>query len=141
MDLKFKDKEVSITSLYQWHTYENLMAGAPHEALNQQILKGLPQRAMQLTDIDHYLLLEPKPCTIEMGEGNPFPDPVSLPSVVCVVGLRGTGTSDPAVGGSSSLTLICFQQTWSPPFAPEVLHEIERHTWFSHAKDISWDDY
>ena len=66
---------------------------------------------------------------------------MSLPGIVCVVGLRGMGTSNPDVGGVSKMTLIYFQGTFSPPIDTEVLRKIKDVNWFSHAEDISWDDY
>jgi len=141
MELKFKDKTVKVISLFQWYTYEGLIEGLPHDRLNQRILENIKVQAIQLTHIENCYLVEPKQTPIEYGEKYPFGLPMSLPSMICVTGLKYHGTSNPEVGGISELTLICFQESFCPPFDQEILTIVETLDWFTYAKDISWDDY
>lgn len=141
MELKFNDKTVKVTSLHQWSTYEGLIEGVPHDKMNQRILKSIHEKATGLTHIENYYLIEPKQTPIDIGRKYPFGEPMSLPGIVCVIGLKYHGTSNPDSGGISELTLICFQDSFSPPFDNELLDKIESLVWFEHAKDISWDDY
>ncbi|WMX13161.1 hypothetical protein [Aureispira sp. CCB-E] len=141
MEINFKDKTVSITSLHQWHTYEGLIEGVPHDKMNERILKFIPQKALKLTNDAKYILIEPEQTPIDIGREYPFGKPMSLPSFICVAGLRHHGTSKPEIGGISELTLICFQNQFTPPFESKVLEEIEKLNWFDFAKDISWDEY
>lgn len=141
MELQFKDKVVKVTSLYQWSTYEGLIEGVPHDRMNENILKNIHVKAIRFTQIESYYLIEPVQTPIDIGRKYPFGQPMSLPSITCVVGLKCLGTSNPNIGGISELTLICYQNTFSPPFENEILNKIEDLTWFEHAKNISWDEF
>lgn len=141
MELQFKDKTVKITSLHQWFTYEGLIEGLPHDKMNQRILQNIHKKATNLTHIENYCLIEPKQTPISLDREYPFGKPMSLPEIICVVGLSCHGTSNPDIGGISELTLICFQDSFSPSFETEILDKIKDLIWFSHAKDISWDDF
>jgi len=141
MELKFKDETVKVTSLHQWFTYEGLIEGLPHDKMNQRLLKNIPEKATSLTHIENYYLIEPKQTPIDIGIKYRLGKPMSLPGITCVIGLKYHGTSNPDVGGISELTLICFQDSFGPPLDNEILNKIAGLTWFSHAKDISWDDY
>ena len=123
MELKFKDTTAAIIRLHQWFTYEGLLEGVPHDKLNERILQGVKARATSLTDIQNYCLIEPVQTPIDIGKPYPFGVPMSLPRIICVAGLRCSRTSNPNIGGISELTLICFQDSFSPPFEPEILNK------------------
>jgi len=130
-----------VISLYQWYTYEGLIEGVPHDKMNQRILKRIQEKAINLTHIENYYLIEPTQTPIDIGGKYSFGEPMSLPGIICVIGLKYHGTSNPDVGGISELTLICFQNSFGPPFDNQILNQVENLVWFSHAKDINWDDY
>ena len=141
MHLKFKDKTAEIVHLHQWFTYEGLLEGLPTDKMNDRILQGIRQRAIALTQIENCYVIEPKQTPITYEGKYPFGNPMSLPSLVCIIGLKYQGTSKPDVGGHSELTLVCFQDSFGPPFEMEILIQVERLIWFSYAKDVTWDDY
>lgn len=141
MELKFKDKTVKITCLYQWPTYQDLIVGIPYEKMNQEILAKIHKKAIPFTHVENYYLVTPKQIPINIGRKYPFGKPMRLPGTVCVMGLKYHGTSNSEVGGTSSLTLICFQNSFGPPFEHEILNEIKNIEWFSYAKDNSWEEY
>lgn len=141
MTLQFKETIVKVTSLYQWHTYTGLIEGVPTDNMNKKILETIHKRATSLTDIKNYYLIEPPQTPIDIGRAYPFGKPMRLPSITCAVGLKYHGTSNAAIGGTSHLTLICFQETFALPFEPTILKEISTLDWFSHAEDLGWEDY
>jgi hypothetical protein len=110
MELEFKDKTVKVTSLYQWSTYEGLIEGLPTDKMNERILNSIHEKATVLTHIENFLLIKPKQTPIDIKKKYPFGEPMSLPGITCIVGLKYHGTSNPNVGGISELTLIWDQK-------------------------------
>lgn len=94
-----------------------------------------------MQDCDHYHLIQPSQTPIDLGRPYPFGKPMRLPSITCVAGLRYHGTSNPAIGGISELTLIWLQEDFALPVVPDVIEKINQLDWFSLAKDISWDEF
>lgn len=115
------------------------MEGLPYARMNDRILDDLPKKAIKFTNIENYHLIDPKRKSINTGKPYPFGDPETLPSMVCVAGLKNMVTANRNIGGKSELTLIFFQDTFGPPFEKEILSEIQKLSWFDHAQNIPWD--
>ncbi len=141
MEIQFKDITANVTRLHQRYTYEGLIEGVPFDKMNARILKDIPKEAEKLTHNKNYYLIEPEQTPIELGRPYPFGKPMSLPEIVCIVGLTCYQTSNPDVGGISRLTLIIFQSSFAPPFDNDVLDRIKHIRWFAYAKDITWEDF
>lgn len=141
LEIEFKGKTARVRSLHQWSTYEGLLEGVPTDKLNKRILENIRSKAVELTSVPNCYLVEPTATPIDLGRKYPFGEPMSFPGIVCVAGLKAMGTSNPDVGGISELTLIYFQDAFSPPIDDNVLNELKNVDWFAHAEDISWDDY
>lgn len=141
MEIQFKDITANVTRLHQRYTYEGLLEGVPTDKMNARILKNIPREAEELTYNKNYYLIAPEQTPIEIGRPYPFGEPMSLPGIVCIVGLTCYQTSNPDVSGMSKLTLIIFQNAFAPPFDTEVLDRIKHIRWFAYAKDIRWDEF
>ena len=141
MEIQFQNKEVEVKSLFQWHTYEGLLEGLPHDKLNQRILDRVEEEATGLTHIKSHYLVEPEQTPLEGFRDYPFGKPMSLPKIICVAKLKGFGTSNPEIGGISELTLTFFQDSFAPPFDSKILDKLKELDWFSYAQDMSWDEF
>lgn len=139
-ELTFQDRTVKIESLYQYHTYAELIEGIPTDKLNQRILDKLPSKALGFTYTDKSYLIEPIQKEIEYEGNYPFGKPMELPPIVCIMGLKSYNGSTKENGDYSELTLVWFQEEFCFPIDSKIKQKISEIDWSLYCSDHLWED-
>lgn len=127
------DRRVTVKSLYQWETYQNLACGIPTANLNAVIMNSDQEQAQKFFGRETVYLVEPyqEPITLDKRLIDQYLDrysylaesaPGRLPAIACVASL-----SDPRE--CTALTLLWYQSTYALPIDPQVEAQLLTVPW------------
>jgi hypothetical protein len=130
------DKKVTITAIYQWHTYNGLIEGLPTDWANNRILQRLPSNIKSHSGKDVFHIIEPTLTPISYEGNYPFGQPIKLPSVICIADLiLWEPVKDPDKQGSA-LVIAWFQDYFAFPIAPDIIEKLKVVEWSKLAVDF-----
>ncbi len=134
---------VVLDRIVQYRTYDGLLLGLPHAALNRRRVDDARQEAERLLDRGPVLVLTP----VERPIAVPAPadeaqrrllaarPPCDIPHVTCIT---VWDSNEPVRGGSGSgswLKVVHFQDQLAPPFDPATLARLRAVDWDALAAD------
>ena len=119
------NKEVTIKSIKQWHTYGGLLEGVPTDEMNENIIDRTKKEAKEFLGMDEIYLIEPKQKPIDFDGKYPFGNPASLPGVTCLVELWCNDVFRNTDKMFSSLCVIWFQEDYAFPIEKKILSKIK----------------
>ena len=119
------NKDVTIKSIKQWHTYGGLLEGIPTDKLNERIINRTKKEAKEFSGIEEIYLIEPKQKPIDYDGKYPFGNPASLPGVTCIAELWHNDVFKNTDKMFSSLCIIWFQDDYAFPIEEDILNKIK----------------
>lgn len=119
------NKEVTIKSIKQWHTYGGLLEGIPTDKMNTQIIERTKIEAKEFSRMEEIYLIEPKQEPIDYDGNYPFGNPAALPGVTCVAELWHNDVFRDTDKMFSSLCIIWFQEDYAFPIDEEIVKDIK----------------
>lgn len=128
---------IKIGSIYQFQTYEGLLAGIPNTRINQRIISRAKSQAEKYFPKSNTVLINPtlKPIRSKYRENTPLCVYEQLPSIICI----GSSWSNKSVKSSDSdgshLTIIWFQDKFAFPIHKIALEGIKNISWLEIATD------
>ncbi|NHN25988.1 hypothetical protein FIA58_009910 [Flavobacterium jejuense] len=119
------NKEVTIKSIKQWHTYGGLLEGIPNDKMNARIIERTKIEAKEFSHMEEIYLIEPKEMPIDYDGKYPFGNPAALPGVTCVAELWHNDVFRDTNKMFSSLCIIWFQEDYAFPIDEEIVKAIK----------------
>jgi len=139
-------RKISISSLYQWQTYKNLLCGLPTSEMNEGIIEDAVNYAKKtLIEAKKIFLIKPIETPIEVNEKLSYGAPFKLPPITCIAEISYwellnyktiSSISDLNIHNMievdykcSDLGIVWYQENFSMPVDKNILEEFRNTDW------------
>ena len=126
---------ITLTQLHQRRTYEGLLEGLPTSEMNARQIRGIVSVQLRTAPGGAVHLIEPIETPVEgaiPGRGY-----ARIPTITCVGRFQSQQAARVQMC-ASELTVIWFQESFSPSIAPAALAELVKTPWEALAHDFDF---
>lgn len=128
--VEFANKKiVSLASLFQFNTYQNLLCGLPTTPFNASICNRLKDEVKEFFDVDAFYLIPPLEIEIPINGTYKLGTPMQLPSITCIAEFF-------CFESCTRLILAWYQNDFALPIDEEILQKIKLIVWEETANEF-----
>lgn len=121
-------------------TYEGLLNGLPTREKNLRLLERIAKNEGCARYGVAPIIISPVEVEIELPEGEeyPFGFPARLPDIYCIARFESIAPTQDGAGDASGLVIVWFQENFSVPPSPDILHQLKSVEWEKYAGNFQY---